>query len=147
VSSSTGKPSKIASSSNLIRPYPRLSGAFAPGQLPVAVIAVLTNLPDSASAFNLARALIDARLAACVNVLAPATSFFRWEGRPQEAPEVPVLIKSTAERYPDLERAIRACHPYEVPEIIALPVQAGLAGYLGWVEAECKPAAAGHDTP
>ena len=105
----------------------------------MAVIVVLTNLPDSESAFNLARHLLRLRVAACVNVLAPATSFYRWEGRDQEASEVPVIIKSTADRYADLERAIRANHPYELPEIIALPVERGLENYLGWVEDECKP--------
>jgi periplasmic divalent cation tolerance protein len=104
------------------------------------VIAVLTNLPDSESAFNLARHLVERRLAACVNVLAPATSFYRWEGREERATEIPVLIKSTRERYAELEQAIRDAHPYELPEIIALPVEQGLENYLGWIEAECKPA-------
>jgi periplasmic divalent cation tolerance protein len=108
----------------------------------VATIAVLTNLPDSASAFNLARLLVERRLAACVNVLAPATSFYRWEGRDEQATEIPVIIKSTEERYAELEQAIRAAHPYDVPEIIALPIRAGLPEYLGWVERECKPAGA-----
>jgi periplasmic divalent cation tolerance protein len=102
----------------------------------VAVIAVLTNLPDSASAFNLARELVNLRLAACANVLAPATSFYRWEGRDEQAVEYPVLIKSTRERYPALEQAIRARHPYELPEIIAWSVDAGLPAYLDWVERE-----------
>jgi periplasmic divalent cation tolerance protein len=106
----------------------------------MAVIAVLTNLPDSESAFNLARHLVRRRVAACVNVLAPATSFYRWEGREEQATEVPVLIKTTRERYPDLEREIRAAHPYELPEIIAVPVERGLKNYLGWVEDECKSA-------
>jgi periplasmic divalent cation tolerance protein len=106
----------------------------------VTVIAVLTNLPDSGSAFNLARALVQRRLAACVNVLAPATSFYRWEGREERAEEAPVLIKSTEERWPALESAIQELHPYSMPEIIALPVVAGLESYLGWVEAECGPA-------
>lgn len=104
------------------------------------VIAVITNLPDSASAFNLARALVDRRLAACVNVLAPATSFYRWEGRPEQASEVPVLIKTTRERFEALEQAIVSLHPYDLPEIVAVPVVAGLERYLGWIEAECKPA-------
>lgn len=103
------------------------------------VIAILTNLPDSESAFNLARTLVRRRLAACVNVLPPATSFYRWEGREEEAREIPVLIKSTRERYPELERAIRELHPYELPEIIALPVDQGFENYLGWVMDECKP--------
>lgn len=102
------------------------------------VIAVLTNLPDSESAFNLARALVHRRLAACVNVLAPATSFYRWEGREEEAAEVPVIIKTVLERYPELEQAIRELHPYDLPEIIALPVRQGFENYLGWVRDECK---------
>lgn len=103
------------------------------------VLVVLTNLPDSESAFNLARQLLARRVAACVNVLAPATSFYRWEGREERSPEVPVVIKTTEARYGELERAIRECHPYEVPEIVAVPVVRGLENYLGWVEDECKP--------
>ena len=102
----------------------------------MAVIAVLTNLPDSESAFNLARSLVQLRLAACANVLAPATSFYRWEGRDEQAVEYPVLIKSTREAYPRLEQAIRERHPYELPEIIAWPLEAGLPEYLAWVERE-----------
>jgi periplasmic divalent cation tolerance protein len=102
----------------------------------LAVIAVLTNLPDSESAFNLARELVHLRLAACVNVLAPVKSFYRWEGREEEASEVPVLIKTTRERYAELETAIRKRHPYSLPEIIAWPVERGLPEYLSWVEQE-----------
>jgi periplasmic divalent cation tolerance protein len=103
------------------------------------VITVLTNLPDSASAFNLARTLVERRLAACVNVLAPATSFYRWEATLQQEQEIPLVIKSTTETYDELERAIRELHPYQMPEIIALPVVRGLESYLGWVATECKP--------
>jgi len=102
----------------------------------VAVILVLTNLPDSASAFNLARGLVQLRLAACANVLSPATSFYRWEGRLEEATEYPVLIKSTSERYAELESAIRERHPYSLPEILAWPAEHGLAAYLDWIEKE-----------
>ncbi|MGZ5032991.1 MAG: divalent-cation tolerance protein CutA [Usitatibacter sp.] len=102
----------------------------------MAIIAILTNLPDSESAFNLARDLVKLRLAACANVLAPATSFYRWEGRDEETTEFPVLIKSTPERYPDVERAIRDRHPYSLPEIIAWPVSHGLPEYLVWIERE-----------
>ena len=105
----------------------------------MAVIAVLTNLPDSDSAFNLARALVELRLAACANVLAPVASVYRWEGNIEQATEHPVLIKTTAERYPEVERAIRERHPYEVPEIVAWPVTAGLPAYLDWVAAETRP--------
>ena len=102
----------------------------------MAVIAVLTNLPDSASAFNLAREIVQLRLGACANVLGPVTSFYRWEGRDEEATEYPVLIKSTDERYSELEAAIRERHPYSLPEIIAWPIAPGLPEYLRWVEAE-----------
>ena len=102
----------------------------------MAVIAVLTNLPDSTSAFNLARDVVHLRLAACANVLPPVASFYRWEGREEEASEVPVLMKSTEAGYAALEAAIRARHPYDTPEIIAWPVTRGLPAYLAWVEAD-----------
>jgi periplasmic divalent cation tolerance protein len=105
----------------------------------VSVIVVLTNLPDSESAFNLARELVEMRLAACANVLSPATSFYRWEGREERATEHPVLIKTTGERYAELERAIRERHPYDLPEIISWPIENGLAAYLDWVRRETAP--------
>jgi periplasmic divalent cation tolerance protein len=105
----------------------------------VAVIAVLTNLPDSESAFNLARELVKLRLVACANVLPAVTSFYRWEGHDEEASEHPLLLKTTARCYPRLESAIRQRHPYALPEIIAWPIDAGLPEYLAWVEAECTP--------
>ncbi len=113
----------------------------------MAVIAVLTNLPDSESAFNLARTLVERRLAACANVLAPAKSFFRWQGSLEEASEVPVLIKTTTDCYPDLERALRELHPYDLPEILAFEADRGLPAYLEWVEAECKRSSAGSAAP
>ena len=104
----------------------------------MAAIFVLTNLPDSESAFNLARELVQLRLAACVNVLSPATSFYRWEGRLEKATEFPVLVKSTADRYAALERAIVERHPYDVPEIVSWPVGRGLPAYLRWIEDETR---------
>ena len=104
----------------------------------MAVLAVLTNLPDSDSAFNLARELVHLRLVACANVLSPATSFYRWEGKEEQAAEIPVLMKTTEARYGELESAIRKLHPYSVPEIIAWPVTRGLPAYLDWVEQETR---------
>ncbi|MBI5900471.1 MAG: divalent-cation tolerance protein CutA [Rhodocyclales bacterium] len=101
---------------------------------------ILTNLPDESSARTLARGLLEARLAACINILAPCTSVYRWQGAVEEAREVPVLIKTTAIRYAALENAIRAAHPYELPEIIAVPIGRGLPAYLDWVAAETLPA-------
>lgn len=97
---------------------------------------VFTSLPDAASAETLASALIGRRLAACVNILAPCTSIYRWQGATETATEVPVLIKTTPARYAALEAAIRARHPYELPEIVAVPVTQGLPGYLDWIVAE-----------
>lgn len=97
---------------------------------------VLTNLPDAETARALAGRLVEARLAACVNILAPCRSVYRWQGRIEDATEVPMLIKTSAARYAELETAIRAGHPYELPEIVAVPFERGLPEYLGWVAAE-----------
>lgn len=100
------------------------------------IIVVITNLPDRAAAEQLAQALITQQLAACVNILAPCTSVYRWKGDVETAAETPVLIKTRAVRYAELETAIRRLHPYELPEIIAVPVMRGLPGYLDWVADE-----------
>lgn len=97
---------------------------------------VLTNLPDRESAERLANLLLERRLAACVNVLSPCRSVYRWEGAVQHDEEHPMLIKTTAERYPALEQALRESHPYELPEIIAVSIERGLPAYLDWVESE-----------
>ena len=100
---------------------------------------VITNLPDADAARILADRLVGERLAACVNILAPCRSVYRWQGKVEDAPEVPLLIKTTALRYAALEAAIRAAHPYELPEIIAVPLARGLPDYLAWVAAETSP--------
>ena len=97
---------------------------------------VITNLPDRAAAERLADELVAARLAACVNILAPCRSVYEWKGAMQHDEEHPLLVKTTTERYPALEAAIRAGHPYELPEIIAVPVERGLPAYLDWVAAQ-----------
>ena len=99
---------------------------------------VLTNLPDRPAAEKLADALIEKHVAACVNILAPCRSVYRWKGAVQHDEEHPVLIKTTAARYFELERAIRAVHPYELPEIVAVPIERGLPEYLSWVAAETR---------
>jgi periplasmic divalent cation tolerance protein len=97
---------------------------------------VFTNLPDRAAAERVADLLIEKKLAACVNILAPCRSLYRWKGAVQHDEEHPVLIKTTAERYAELERALRSAHPYELPEIVAVPIERGLAAYLDWVSEE-----------
>jgi periplasmic divalent cation tolerance protein len=99
---------------------------------------VLTSLPDRESAEKLANLLVGQRLAACVNILAPCASVYRWNGETQHDEEHPLLIKTAADRYPELEAAIRANHPYELPEIIAVRITHGLPAYLHWVESETR---------
>ena len=104
----------------------------------MSTLLVLTNLPDRAAAEKLADAIVAKHLAACVNILAPCRSVYRWKGAVQHDDEHPVLIKTTAERYAALEREVRAQHLYELPEIIAVPIERGLPAYLDWVAAETK---------
>lgn len=94
---------------------------------------ILTNLPDAETAHRLAKGLVEARLAACVNVQAPCRSFYRWEGTLQEDGEVPLFIKTTAKLYPAVEAYIQQHHPYDLPEIVALNIASGLPDYLRWV--------------
>jgi len=102
------------------------------------ILLVLTNLPDATSAARLAQHLIEERAAACVNQLASCTSTYRWQGNVESATEVPLLIKTTRAAYPRLEKLIREVHPYELPEIIAVPVTAGLPAYLNWIGNEAR---------
>jgi periplasmic divalent cation tolerance protein len=99
---------------------------------------VLTNMADVVSARSLARALVESRLAACVNLLPGVQSVYRWQGEVEEAEEVTLLIKTSADRYDELEQAIRQLHPYTLPEVIAVPVQAGLQPYLNWITQETR---------
>jgi periplasmic divalent cation tolerance protein len=100
------------------------------------ILLVTTHFPDAASAEKLARQLVEMRAAACVNLLAPCTSIYRWKENIEAATEVPMLIKTTRAAYPRLEKLIRVGHPYELPEIIAVLVTAGLPHYLDWVGVE-----------
>ena len=100
------------------------------------ILLVITNLPDVTSAEMLARQLIEAHAAACVNQLAPCTSTYYWQNNIESVTEVPLLIKTTRAAYPRLEKLIRKAHPYELPEIIAVSVTAGLPAYLDWISRE-----------
>ncbi len=102
------------------------------------VLLVLTNLPNRAAADTLAQVLVESRLAACVNILPACHSIYRWKGAVETAEEIPLLIKTTEARYPALEAAIRERHPYEIPEIVSLPVTGGLPEYLAWLVAETQ---------
>jgi periplasmic divalent cation tolerance protein len=102
------------------------------------ILLVLTNVPTREAADQLADALVTQQVAACVNILAPCRSVYRWKDEVRHDEEHPLLIKTTRERYAALEAAIRAGHPYELPEIIAVPVTAGLPDYLQWVADETR---------
>jgi periplasmic divalent cation tolerance protein len=99
---------------------------------------ILTNLPDAASAEKLARALIERRAAACVNVLPACRSIYRWQGAVEVATEIPLLIKTTRAAYPLVEEVIRTQHPYDVPELIAISITDGLPAYLNWLATETE---------
>ena len=96
---------------------------------------VITHAPDRASADKIARALVDQKLAACVNILAGCSSIYRWQGQVETAVEVPLLIKTRADIYAEVEAAIKSLHPYELPEIVAVPVAHGSSDYLEWINA------------
>lgn len=109
------------------------AGLTAQATAPQAPLLVFTTLPDSASAERLAEHLVSRQLAACVSVQAPCHSVYRWQGAVEHSGEVPLIIKTTAERYPALETAILSLHPYELPEVIAVPIVKGLPAYLSWL--------------
>ena len=98
-------------------------------------VVVLCTFPDLDQARQIGAALVERQVAACVNLLPGVESIYRWEGKVERANEVLGLIKTT--RYAELEAAIRELHPYEVPEILALPVGAGSESYIGWLKESC----------
>ncbi len=97
---------------------------------------VFTTLPDREAALRLASALVERRLAACVNVLAACTSVYRWQSALHREDEVPLIVKTRTALFPALEAAILELHPYEVPEVVAVPVASGAAAYLAWIDSE-----------
>ena len=107
---------------------------MAPPAEPIEPIVVLTTCPDDAVAARIARDLVESGLAACVSRTAPVHSTYRWQGAVQDEPEVLLVIKTLTSRYSELEMRLKSLHPYDVPEIIALPVAAGSADYLSWLQ-------------
>ena len=95
---------------------------------------VLTNVPDQTVATTLAHAIVENKLAACVNILPGIQSVYRWDGKTEQAAEVSMYIKTLSTRYAALEAYLHEHHPYDVPEIIAIPFVAGLPAYLHWIE-------------
>jgi periplasmic divalent cation tolerance protein len=99
----------------------------------VTALVVLSTFPDAETAARIARVLVDERLAACANLVAAVRSIYRWQGAIQDDAESLAIIKTTADRYPALATRIAELHPYEVPEIIALPLADGHPPYLAWL--------------
>jgi len=97
---------------------------------------VLLTAPDADVAERLGRALVEERLAACANIVPGVVSVFRWDGRVQREAEVLVIVKTTDQRVEDLRARVVELHPYQVPEVLVLPVLAGHAPYLEWVRGE-----------
>jgi periplasmic divalent cation tolerance protein len=105
-------------------------------------LVVLCTCPAGAPAAQLAETLVEEGLAACVNRLPGVVSNFRWEGRVQEESETLLLIKTTADRLPAVTARVTELHPYELPEVVAVPVEGGLEDYLDWIRASVS----GHST-
>ena len=99
-------------------------------------IQVTTTTEKKEDAERIARSLVETRLAACVQIVGPIESIYRWKGRIETAGEWLCLIKSRSENYRAVEEAIRSIHPYEVPEIVAVPITGGSRDYLGWLQSE-----------
>lgn len=98
----------------------------------------MTNLPDQTSADALAQYLVEAELAACVNRLAPCQSLYRWQGKIENASEIPLMIKTAASCYAAVEAAILEKHPYELPEIVYVHLAGGYPAYLQWIASTIK---------
>ena len=101
----------------------------------MSALIVFSNAPDRAVAQKIAHALVEQKLAACVNILAECSSVYRWQGKIETAGEVPLLIKTRADIFAEVEALIKKLHPYELPEIVAVPVVHGSREYFDWINA------------
>lgn len=100
------------------------------------VLVILVTVVNQQDAIRIGEAMVNARLAACANIVSRVQSIYRWKGKVVKAKEALLILKSTKSRYRALEKAIKAIHTYEIPEIIALPVKDGHDRYIGWVRSE-----------
>ena len=112
---------------------------MSPSDADVAVAVVLVTAPDAETGARLARSLVEERLAACANLIPGVRSIYRWEGRVQDDAEVLLVLKTRAERVDALAARVCELHPYDVPEVVALPAVGGSRAYLDWVRAESGP--------
>lgn len=105
----------------------------------MAVVFAYVTVPSEAEAARIGRALVEERLAACVNILPGMRSIYRWQGRVEEAAEAVLIAKTRADRFTALSVRVRELHPYELPCIVALRIEGGDAGYLDWIRHESLP--------
>jgi periplasmic divalent cation tolerance protein len=101
---------------------------------------VMTTTASQEDAERIAGALVEGHLAACIQIVGPIRSIYRWQGNVETSQEWLCLIKSRQDRYAEIEATIHRLHPYEVPEILAMPITAGSANYLAWLDAQVDPA-------
>ena len=113
--------------------------------MPEEYVVVFSTLPADRDAAVLAAALVEARVAACVNILSPVTSVYRWQDGVETAREHKIVIKTTRSRVPELWEKMRSLHPYDVPEFIVLPIVDGNDAYLSWIGESCAAANRGPD--
>ncbi|MEP7154819.1 MAG: divalent-cation tolerance protein CutA [Betaproteobacteria bacterium] len=104
----------------------------------VEALIVITTVPDEILAVKITESLLQQSFAACVHVLPAGRSHYRWQGKIEQAAEITLVIKTSRERYRQLEDEIKRLHPYEVPEILALTVETGLPAYLEWIANETR---------
>lgn len=100
---------------------------------------ILCTCPDDATARELAGRVVEEKLAACVNIVPGLTSVYEWQGRVETDPETLLIIKTAGDRVDALTERLASIHPYDVPEVIALPIEAGLPAYLKWLKDETRP--------
>ena len=110
------------------------------------LLVVLVSAPTKADATVLADALVGQHLAACVSIVPGMTSVYNWKGQRESSEEVLLVIKTRAELFTDLERTVRATHPYDVPEIVGIPASRVASAYLEWVAAETNTGTAATDS-
>ena len=101
------------------------------------ILLALSTFPDAQSARSISRQLVEQKLAACANIGGSVESIYHWQGKIEEGQETLVFFKTTRSRFEEFQQVLRSLHPYEVPEIVAVTVAAGLPAYLQWVESSC----------
>ena len=101
------------------------------------ILLAISTFPDAELARSVSRQLVERKLAACANIGSRVQSIYHWQGKIEEGEETLVFFKTTRGRFEDFQRALQSLHPYEVPEIVALPITAGLPAYLQWVADSC----------